>query len=91
MNISGVIRTDNLRDILLFEVDLKFSNKLYFGSRLTKIVEISGVLPQEQHSGRSGHTSIEVAVLIILFFDYTRPTIRNASLRLYDKEIAITM
>ena len=47
LNISGVIRTDKLRTILLFKAHLNFSNKLYFGSKLTKRAESSGILPQE--------------------------------------------
>ena len=47
LKISGVSRTDNLRTILIFEAYFNFSNKLYFGSRLMKRAESSGVLPQE--------------------------------------------
>ena len=54
--IYRVIKTDNLGTILLFEADFNFANKLYFGIRLMKRAEISVVLPQEQHGGRSGHT-----------------------------------
>ena len=80
MNISSVIITDNIRAILRFESDFFFENNIYFGIRLMKIAEISGVLPQEQHNGRSGHTSIEVEVLISLFFDYVRQTRINYEL-----------
>ena len=72
MNIEGVIATDKLRDILLFEDDLNFANKIYFVSTLMKRAEISGVLPEEHHGGRSGYTSIEVALLRSVFFDYFR-------------------
>ena len=44
LNISGVIITDNLRAILLFEADLNFSNKLYFWIRLMKRAQSSGVI-----------------------------------------------
>ena len=37
-----------------------------------KRAESLGVLPQEQHGGRSGHTSIEVSVIRILCFEYIR-------------------
>ena len=47
LNISSVIRSENLRDILLFEADFKFSNELYFVRRLMKREEISGYLPRE--------------------------------------------
>ena len=45
LNISGVIITDNLRAILLFEADLNFANKLYFGMILMKREDRSVVLP----------------------------------------------
>ena len=51
LKISRVIRTDNLKAVLLFEADLNFSNKLYFGSIFIKRAESSGFLPQEQHGG----------------------------------------
>ena len=70
LNIGGIIRTYNLISILLFESEFKFANKLCFVIRLTKRVESSGVLPQEQHNGRLVHTSIEVEVLRVLFFEY---------------------
>ena len=65
-----MIRADNLRGIPLFEADFKFSNKLYFGIRLTKREKISGVLPQEQRDLRSGHMPIEEVVPRIIFFGY---------------------
>ena len=45
LKLSGAIRTDKLRDILLFEADLNFANKLYFGMRLMKREDRSVVLP----------------------------------------------
>ena len=39
LNISYVIITDKLRDIILFESEFNFENKLYFWSRLLKIAE----------------------------------------------------
>ena len=69
LNIYGVVITDKIRAILLFESDINFSNKLYFGSRLIKRANISGILPLEQRGVRSGHTSIEVAVLRSLVSD----------------------
>ena len=68
--ISSVIRTNNLRYILLFEADFNFENKTYFGRRLIKRTEISGVLLQGQHGVRPGYTFTEVSVLIRLLFDY---------------------
>ena len=56
MNIAGEIRRQNLRYIILFESYFNFSNKLYFGSRCMKRAYILGVITQEQHNGRSGHT-----------------------------------
>ena len=44
LKLSGVIRTDKLSDILLFEADLNFANKLYFGMILMKTAEGLGVL-----------------------------------------------
>ena len=70
LKIYEVMRTDKLRDILLFESDLNFSNEIFFLNTLMKIAESSGVLPHEQHGDRSGHMLIEVAVLKIIFFDY---------------------
>ena len=46
LNIAGVIRTQNLRDILLFESGFNFENKLYFLSSWMKRAESSGVLPK---------------------------------------------
>ena len=46
--------------------------------------ESSGVLPQEKHGDRSGHMSINVAVLRSLFFDYVIKTRRRSSLGSYD-------
>ena len=37
LNISGAIIRDKLRDVVIFEADLKFANHLYFGSSLMKI------------------------------------------------------
>ena len=37
-------------------------NKIYFGCRLIKTSKDSGILPEEQHRGRSDQTSIEFAV-----------------------------
>ena len=51
-----------------------------------EIVESSGVIPQEQHGVRSGNMSIEVELLISLFFDYVIQTRRNASLVSYVAE-----
>ena len=59
--IVGVIVSDNLRYIILFKSDLKFSNKIYFGIKLIKTAESSGILPQEQHGSRSVHTPINVS------------------------------
>ena len=56
LKISGVIRTDNLKAVLLFDADLNFSNKLYFGSIFMKRAEISVFLLQEQHGRGSGYT-----------------------------------
>ena len=56
LNISGVIITDNLRAILLFEADLNFSNKLYLWIRLMKRAQRSGVISQKQNGVISGHT-----------------------------------
>ena len=58
LNIYGLIRTDKLRAILLFEADFNIANKFYFGSRLMKRAKRLVALTQEQHSGRSVHTSI---------------------------------
>ena len=80
LNISRVITADNIRDILLFESDFKFENKLHFGSRFMKRAESLGVLPQEQHGGRTGHTPIEVSSVRISLFDYVRQTRINAAL-----------
>ena len=67
LDVYGVIRTDKVIVILPFGASLNFSNYLYFGSMFKKRAEISGFLPQEEHGGRSVHTSIEVAVLRSLF------------------------
>ena len=37
LNIYGLIIKDNLRDILIFDYDFNFANKIYFGSSLVKI------------------------------------------------------
>ena len=84
MKVSGVIITYKLIAILLFESDIKFSNQLYFGIRLIKRAEGSGVLPQEQHSGRSGHTPIEVALIRSIFIEFVTQTKRNTEFRSYD-------
>ena len=84
--IYRVVITEKLRDILLFEANFNFSNKLYFGNRLMKVAESSGVLPQKQHGGISGHTSIKVALLRSLLFDYARETINNAEIGSYDAD-----
>ena len=83
LKIDVVIRTYKLRDIILFEADFNFANNLYFWNKLMKIEESSGVLPQEQHFIRSGHTSIEVAVTRSLFFDYAIRKRRNFTLGFY--------
>ena len=49
-----------------------------------KSVESSGVLLQEQHGRRSGHTSIEVEVLRRVLFEYVINTIINYAIGLYD-------
>ena len=59
LNIGGVIRTYKLRFVLLFESDFNFANNVYFGSRLMKISESLGVLPQGKYGGSSGHNLIE--------------------------------
>ena len=51
-----------------------------------KRAESSGVIPQEQHSGISANMSIEVAVIVVLLFEYIRQTRRNAALGSYDAE-----
>ena len=33
LNIRGVVITDNIRAIIIFETDLNITNKLYFGIR----------------------------------------------------------
>ena len=78
LKIVGVIRTGKLRDIVIFEDNLNFSNKLYFGIRLMEREEISGVILQEQHGGRLVHTSMYVAPLRDMLFDYVRQTGKNA-------------
>ena len=45
-----------------------------------KRAESLGVLPQEQHGGRTGHTPIEVSSVRISLFDYVRQTRINAAL-----------
>ena len=91
LNIDRVFITDKLRDILIFESNFNFSNKLYFGIMLMEIVESSGVIPQEQHGVRSGNMSIEVELLISLFFDYVIQTRRNTELGLYYAETFMTV
>ena len=86
LNIDRVFITDKLRDILIFESNFNFSNKLYFGIMLMEIAESSGFIPQEQHGVRSGNMPIEVELLISLFFDYVIQTRRNASLVSYVAE-----
>ena len=56
------------------------------GVYFTKIEKSSGVIPQEQHGGRSGDASIKVAVLRRLLFDYVRQTRINSALEFYDAE-----
>ena len=54
--ISGVIRTDKLISILVFEADFIFSDNIYFRSSLTKRAETSVVPPQKKYGGRSRKT-----------------------------------
>ena len=68
LNIYSLIIKFKLRDIFLFESELRFSNKLYFWITLMKRAESSGVMPHGKHDGRSGHTSIEVELLRSIFF-----------------------
>ena len=56
--IYRVVITEKLRDILLFEANFNFLNKLYFVISLMKIAGNSGVLPQAQHVGRSGYKKL---------------------------------
>ena len=70
LKVDGLVITDKLGAILIFEADFNFQHNSYFGISWTKGVESSGVLPQKEHGGRSVHTSIEVAVIRSLFFDY---------------------
>ena len=86
LKIFGVIETDNLGAILIFETDFNFANKLYLGSRLMKRAKISWFITQEQHGGRSWHMAIEAAVPRSLIFDYVIKTRRNASLVSYVAE-----
>ena len=72
LNISGVIGADNLSAVIIYGADFNFANKLYFGSRLMKRAESSGVLPQEQHRRISKQMSTEVVVLKFLLFEYVR-------------------
>ena len=84
LKIAGVIRKDKIRDILLFEADFNFSNKLYFGKRLTKRAQNTGVPPQEKNDISLGHMSIELAVIRSLLCDYVRQRRRNSALGSYD-------
>ena len=84
--ISSVIRTNNLRYIVLFEADFNFENKTYFGRRLIKRKEILGVQLQRQHGVRPGYTFPEVSVLIRLLFDYVIKTTRKFVIGSYDAE-----
>ena len=86
LKFSDVIRTENIIDILMFEVDSNFADNIYLNSRLMKRSKGSGVLTQEEHGGILGHIPIEIVVFRILFFDYVRQTRRNSVLWFYDSE-----
>ena len=52
LKIYGLLRAENIRAVILFKDESNLATKLYFRSRLMKISERSGVLPQEQHGVR---------------------------------------
>ena len=83
LNIDDLFRTYNIRSIILFEDDFNFAHKLYFSSKLMKILETSGVLPQEQHGVRSVQELIDMGVLRSLLFNCVINTRSNGVLRYY--------
>ena len=55
-NVVGVMKTDNIRDIILFEAYSNFTKNIYFGIWIIKLVEVAGVFPQGYHGFSSVHT-----------------------------------
>ena len=47
LKLSSVNIIEKIRDFLLFEAEINFSNKIYFDIRLIKRSKVSGFLPQK--------------------------------------------
>ena len=70
-NISGNIKLEKQRDILLIKAEFNFSNKLYFVYIIIKRTTGNGLVPTEQH-GLWYHNYLEVVLTKNFFNDIIR-------------------
>ena len=80
------IRVEKLRAIVLLEEDFNFGTKLYLGSRMVHHMNNLQIIPSEMFGSRPQHTSIDVPMCRILFFEIIRQRKINAALGSYDAQ-----
>ena len=70
-NISGNIKIEKQRAVLLIKADFYFGKKLYFGSRMIKRAMGHGLVPLEQHGIRN-QNCLEMGLTKTFFNDIMR-------------------